>query len=246
MRVTVVSVLAASLACVLAAPFGTHGLALPARTLFWTTLIGFNALKWRLWYRYVPLLLPDTRLGRAAFVLGGAVLLNAMLPFEIDFLFRAVGKPVELGFFGLFLMATLISLAVSAVVAAVAAARPASDPVPLPSPQPMTRSAVAPASGLAARTTLDGLHAVVAEDHYLRLHMADGRQTMVLYRFGDAVRDLAGIDGLQVHRGAWVAEAAAPHPVRDGRKWRLRLANGAIIAVSDSYVNGVRARGWLG
>lgn len=238
--------LAASLACVLAAPFGTQGLELPARTLFWTTLIGFNALKWRLWYRYVPSLLPDTRLGHAAFALGGAMLLNAMLPFEIDFLFRAVGKPVELGFFGLFLMATLISLAVSAVVAAVAAARPVAGPVPTPAPQPVAPLPAAPATGLAARTDLARLHAVVAEDHYLRLHMADGRQNMVLYRFGDAVRELAVIDGVQVHRGAWVAAAAAPQPVRDGRKWRLRLANGAIVPVSDSFVSGVRARGWLG
>lgn len=219
---------------------------MPTRTLFWTTLIGFNALKWRLWYRYVPPLLPDTRLGHAAFALGGALLLNAVLPFEIDFLFRAVGQPVALPFFGLFVMATLISLAISAVVAAVAAARPTSAPATSPSPQPAPQPSIAPATGLAARADLARLHAVVAEDHYLRLHMADGRQRLVLYRFGDAVRELSGIDGLQVHRGAWVATAATAQPMRDGRKWRLRLADGAIVPVSDSYVNGVRARGWLG
>jgi hypothetical protein len=239
-RVTIVAVLGAGVAAVLAGPFGTHELPLPARILFWFVLIGWNALKWRLWYRHVPGLLPPTRMGHLWSVLIGAVLLNALLPFEINFLFSALGQPKSLPFAGLFLSAMVISRSIGAVVAAVGDARAPAEPLPAVASGPAP-----PPSGLAARASLADLHAVVAEDHYLRLHFADGRQSLQLYRFGDAVRELAAIDGLQVHRGAWVAATARARPVRDGRKWRLQLGNGTSIAVSETYLPMVRRRGWL-
>jgi hypothetical protein len=243
-RVTIVSVIAASVATILAGPFGTHLLPLPARILFWVVLIGWNALKWRLWYRYVPGLLPDNRLGGRLFAVLGAALLNAMLPFEVRFLFSAVGHPQSLPFSGLFVTATIISLSISAVIAVVGGG-------PAEGPSPVTVATMAPAplslpaTGIAARADVRDIQAVVAEDHYLRLHFVDGRQTLLLYRFGDAVRELAAIDGQQVHRGAWVAAAAQAKAVRDGRKWRLKLADGTIIAVSNTYLPAVRGRGWL-
>lgn len=244
-RVTIVCVLAASVAAVLAGPFGTDQLPLPARILFWIVLIGWNALKWRLWYRFVPPLIPDTRLAEILFAIVGAVALNAMLPFEIGFMFSAVGHPRSLPFAGLFATATIISLSISAVIAAIATMRAPALPaaalaVAAPAPP------VLPPSGLAARANLADLHAVVAEDHYLRLHFADGRRSLQLYRFGDAVRELAVLDGQQVHRGAWVATAARAKALRDGRKWRLQLSDGTVVAVSETYLPALRARGWLG
>jgi DNA-binding LytR/AlgR family response regulator len=190
------------------------------------------------------------------FAIAGAVLLNAMLPFEIAFLFSAVGHPQPLPYLGVFLTAVALSLSISAIIAVVMDMQSSPAPVveapatPIPAtPIPATPIPATPAlppSGLAARIDLAGLHAIVAEDHYLRLHFANGRQPLVLYRFGDAVRELARIDGQQVHRGAWVAAAARPQALRDGRKWRLQLENGTMIAISDTYLPLVRRRGWLG
>jgi hypothetical protein len=218
--------------------------------MFWTVLIGWNSWKWRMWYGQVPPLVPQSRGARLLVAVAAAVLLNALLPFEIAFLFSAVGAPQALPFFGVFATAMALSLAISAVIAAVTEGRsgamadgPAVAPAALADALP-TPSGLPP-SGLAARTDLAGLHAMVAEDHYLRLHFADGRQPLLLYRFGDAVRELAAQDGLQVHRGAWVAAMARPKALRDGRKWRLQLENGTIIAISDTYLPMVRRRGWL-
>lgn len=203
-RVMTVSVIAASTAATLAGPFGTHLLPLPARILFWVVLIGWNAIKWRLWYQYVPLVLPATRWGAILLALGGGLVLNAMLPFEINFLFRAVGYSKSLPFGGLFLTAAIISISISAVIGVVKGGRHAgaatdvASPAPAPAPAPFSL----PVAGLAAREELDDLHAMVAEDHYLRLHFGSGRQALVLYRFGDAVRELASTDGQQIHRGA--------------------------------------------
>ena len=66
----------------------------------------------------------------------------------------------------------------------------------------------------------------------------------MLYRFGDAVRELVGIDGLQVHRGAWVAAAGITGAARDGRKYRLRVGD-VEVPVSTTSLPAVRARGWL-
>lgn len=243
-RVTIVSVLAASVATILAGPFGTHLLHLSARILFWVFLIGWNALKWRLWYRYLPSLLPDNHLGGFMYAVVGAVLLNALLPFEVNFLFSAVGHPQSLPFSGLFVTATIISLSISAVIAVVGVGA-AETPAPVAAAPLAPAPASLPATGIAARADIRDLHALVAEDHYLRLHFADGRQTLLLYRFGDAVRELAAIDGQQVHRGAWVAAAAQAKAARDGRKWRLKLTDGTLIAVSETYLPAVRGRGWL-
>lgn len=227
------------LVCVLAGPFQTHLLSLPSRILFWGVLIGLNGLKWWAWYRFaVPI--GARRLGdgrRAALLMAalGAVLLNLTLPLEIGWMYQAVGQPVELAWLGLFLMAALMSLAISAVVWVL---RPAERALVPEAPPPLP-------TGLASRTSLAGLLAVIAEDHYVRLHRADGQRPLVLYRFGDALAELAALDGEQVHRGAWVAAGAVASARRDGRRWLLVLTDATEVPVSDRYLASVRARGWL-
>jgi DNA-binding LytR/AlgR family response regulator len=87
--------------------------------------------------------------------------------------------------------------------------------------------------------------AVEAEDHYLRLHLADGRKPLVLYRLRDALAELSPLDGEQVHRGYWVAgRAVRGLERRDGRKWALRLEGGLLVPVSATFMPTVRKRGW--
>lgn len=253
-----VVVAAAALIAVLAAPFGTAPMPALERLVFWAAAIGFNAAKWWLWYRFVAPRAGPGWQAQVALALGGAILLNLTLPFEIGLLFRLLGEPFQVSWPVTFASALAISLAISLVLAVARPEPRGTEPTPAPatvqpisvqltSIQPTTLVSEAPSSGLATRAGVDlsQIHAIVAEDHYLRLTLANGRTPLILYRFGDAVRDLAAIDGTQIHRGAWVAAAAVTGARRDGRKWRLCLAGGATLPVSDSFLAPVRARGWL-
>lgn len=78
------------------------------------------------------------------------------------------------------------------------------------------------------------LHAISSEDHYLRVHTSLGEE-LILMRLADAVRELAGADGLQVHRSWWVAKAGIRDEKRvDGRSL-LILPSGTEVPVSRSY-----------
>jgi hypothetical protein len=223
---------AAILLSIAAGPFFTGLLPVPARTLFWASLISLNALKWVLWYTLLPPRVPK----RWFWLLpvAGALLLNASLPFEVAFAYRAIGFQQTPDPLMIYAISLLISFLISAIVW-VASPRPARSP-------PTTHE---PVRGLAARAPISRLLAVTAEDHYIRLHLDGGDKPLILYRFSDAVADLAATDGLQVHRGAWIAEGAVAGASREGRRWTLKLADGTAIPVSEARTAAVRARGWL-
>jgi hypothetical protein len=109
------------------------------------------------------------------------------------------------------------------------------------------KASVPPAGGLLARARVvpEALAAIEAEDHYCRVHRRDGQSALLHYRFGDALREVAGIDGAQVHRGAWVAAHAVAGARREGRRWRLLLADGTSLPVSATHAAEARRRGWL-
>ena len=83
------------------------------------------------------------------------------------------------------------------------------------------------------------LIALEAQDHYLKVHTDRGSH-MILMRLSDAAAQLPEDQGLQVHRGWWVANAA----VASAGKSQLRLRNGLTVPVSRTYLQAVRARGW--
>ncbi len=86
--------------------------------------------------------------------------------------------------------------------------------------------------------------ALQAEEHYVRIYSADGSE-LIHYRFGKAVKEMPAELGLQVHRSWWVAENAVRSAQRGSRRWQLNLVTDVAVPVSDSYVAGVRERGWL-
>ena len=87
------------------------------------------------------------------------------------------------------------------------------------------------------------LIALEAEDHYLRVHTAVGSE-LILARLSDAIAQLDGYDGLQVHRSWWVAADAVVAVVGQNGRLALQLRNGVTAPVSRTYVAAVRARGW--
>lgn len=88
------------------------------------------------------------------------------------------------------------------------------------------------------------LLALEMEDHYVRAYTASG-STLILLRMRDAVAELDGADGMQVHRSWWVARSAVARAVQDGRNWRLKLANGIEVPVARNSVSALRDAGWL-
>ena len=86
--------------------------------------------------------------------------------------------------------------------------------------------------------------AIEAEDHYLRLHTSKG-QDLILLRLADAVAELQGIEGLQVHRSWWVARDAITDAKRGDGRATLTLKDGAEVPVSRTYAGLLREKGWI-
>ncbi len=86
--------------------------------------------------------------------------------------------------------------------------------------------------------------AVEAEDHYLRLHTSRG-QDLILMRLADAVAELEGIEGAQVHRSWWVARDAIADARRGDGRATLTLKDGSEVPVSRTYAGVLRDKGWI-
>lgn len=86
--------------------------------------------------------------------------------------------------------------------------------------------------------------AVEAEDHYLRLHTSKG-QDLILMRLADAIAELEGIEGAQVHRSWWIARDAVVEARRGDGRATLTLKDGAQVPVSRTYAGPLRERGWI-
>ena len=67
------------------------------------------------------------------------------------------------------------------------------------------------------------LIALEMEDHYVRAHTMLGSD-LVLLRMRDAIAELEGVEGAQVHRSWWVARDAVERVEREGRNVRLLLS----------------------
>ena len=125
---------------------------------------------------------------------------------------------------------------------ALVASRLANATRPVASPPPLERTAAPFLERVPARLGRE-LLALEAEDHYLRVHTALGSE-LILARLSDAIAQLDGYDGLQVHRSWWVAADAVTGIVRRNGRLALQLRNGVTAPVSRSYLAAVRARGW--
>jgi hypothetical protein len=82
------------------------------------------------------------------------------------------------------------------------------------------------------------------EDHYVRAHTAAGSD-LILIPLHQAVAELQGLEGLQVHRSWWVARHAVVEVERDGRSVRLKLRNGVTAPVSRRAIAALKAAAWI-
>jgi len=239
-------------------PFGTYSaLAAWPRALYWFMVIGIIWLQADLVSRFLyarlrhrlpqPLLLIPVLAGLLVSVPSTAVVLVAndiMLPASV----RDTGG---LDALQLYWKVTLVLIVVGLVFARIT---PADDPADEGSSpksfDPPMDSGFAPPPGSAFRDRfprgLTGdLLCLEMEDHYLRIHTADG-SGLILFRMADAERELAAVDGLRVHRSWWVARAAVREVGRRGDRPVLQLVNGLTVPVGRTYRASLRDAGWLG
>lgn len=87
------------------------------------------------------------------------------------------------------------------------------------------------------------IYALSGEDHYVRVHTAQG-QHLLLMRLGDAIAEMKGVEGAQVHRSWWVAKAGAAALRRDGRRLQIELKSGQRAPVSRAGAKTMSTLGW--
>ena len=88
------------------------------------------------------------------------------------------------------------------------------------------------------------IYAVEAEDHYLRVRTSKGHD-LVLVRLADAITELDGMEGAQVHRSWWVARDGVAEVRRTDGRVTLVLKDGAEAPVSRPNVKALKEAGWF-
>jgi LytTr DNA-binding domain len=88
------------------------------------------------------------------------------------------------------------------------------------------------------------VHAVEAQDHYLKVYTSRGTD-MILMRLADAVKELEGVEGARVHRSWWVARASVDTADKNNGKAMLTVSGGLTVPVSRSYARALREDGWF-
>jgi hypothetical protein len=196
-----------------------------------------------------------TELPARSVVFWGVVLCSA----PIAFLWRSVGQNEfrELdGYAGLLPFSLLCSLAVMGVAqwAETADLRlrrrlsktaEQADRVPIEHHQGAETQSVEPALRSKLSCSFSGpILALQSEDHYVRVH-GENTSELIHIRLRDAIAEMVGVDGYQVHRSWWIARDAVASAEPSGRSWAITLKNGAIAPVARDSVERLQSEGIL-
>ena len=87
--------------------------------------------------------------------------------------------------------------------------------------------------------------ALEAEDHYLRVHLEEGRSVLILMRLSDAIAELPADTGAQTHRSWWVAKDAVRCVTKADGRATLALEGPLEVPVSRSFYKALNDGGWL-
>ncbi len=216
-----------ALVAIVSGPFGTGQMPLLPRSGFW---LGLLALNFALWEAGFALL------GRRGWpwrrtLLVGLPVFVAALPFEVDVALRLFAGTAAASPLGVLWRGAAIA-GVLTLAVLLFADRAARQP---PADRRFPNSAI----------KLADIAAIAAEDHYVRVHLADGSSRLLLMRFGDAVEAMAGEPGERVHRGAWLSDRHRRGAEYRNRRWFVRGGADLSLPVSRSRVSELRAKGWL-
>lgn len=232
-----------SVFCIVAAPFGTaDGLSLAARAIFWPLMIGAGVLVGAALRVLVQQILCVTNVLLEITLIAAlaSVLLSAPAIWLFDRLIEPPAARLS-SFSTVTLYVFLVSVSVSALRHSL---RPGGILVPVRPLPPAARQA---GPRLFARLDPEvqaPLLRLQVRDHYVDVVTERG-QASLLMRFADAMAELDGVPGLQVHRSHWVAEDAVARVRRERGKHILETRDGAEIPVSKTYLPQAIARGLI-
>ena len=234
-------------------PFGSFEMPLPVRLLYWVglALVGYAC------YRPIEELVTrlGLRLDLPEWPLWIVACLLASVPVTLAVFFAGqLPGPFALPSFDRFARSYPYVLLVGSGVTVLfhqiehRKAAPVNEtPAPQSRPEPQAEPFGAPGPRFLDRLPAhlgSDLLALEMEDHYVRAHTALGSE-LILLRMRDAVAELEGIDGAQVHRSWWVARDAVEDVKRDGRNLRLVLTGGLEAPVSRARIAELKGAGWL-
>lgn len=224
-------------------PFGTfNDLTLGQRLAYWLIIALVNGAQIQV--AMLLLLLLRGRGGRwPAWAIGAAAAAGASLPAtaEVLVLELAFRRPVPAESWPMiWLYVLVLTTAIAVPIALWRDSRRRGGPaevVPaLPAGEPLLKR---------LKPELRGeVWALEMEDHYLRVHTSRGND-LILHRLSDALAEVAGLEGRQVHRSYWVAKAAVQSSERDGRRLLLVLKNGLKVPVARANLTELRGDGWI-
>lgn len=226
---------AAALFLTFSGAFETDELPVLVRLAYWLALMILGTLWGALVSRF--LLRPEQRKGRWGRVVVSALAMSAPFTLVVWGAGRLVGSTPGIGYLPvLFISVAVISLAMTTLNVLVESRRALVEQLPPPPPKFLER--------LPLKLRGADVWAVEAEDHYLRLHTSKG-QDLILLRLADAIAELEGVEGAQVHRSWWVARDAITDAKRGDGRATLTLKDGAQVPVSRTYAAQLRDKGWI-
>ena len=241
MPVTLAGWVFLTLLMALGGPFGSHDQApLQVRLLIWLAVTALAIVAAVMVRVVVYSRFADAGLWPAGLITSGVVAL--VLAWPLHLLFAAGQRfaglvapgPGELALFVFVL--TLGFCALRHAVESV--------PAPLPTGTPSTGGGLPRLADRLPPDLRGPVRRVSGRDHYVDIVTEQG-SAAVLMRFSDALAELSGADGVQVHRSHWVGAHAVREAVRDGNRLFLRLDCGTQVPVSRTWMPEVERRGWL-
>jgi hypothetical protein len=235
------------LALGLIGPFGTFEFPVAIRVAYWVIfgIVGYAIFR--------PLTIVggwvSEVLGMSRIIGIGLSLVMAALPmtlivalliwkFDLGAVLRWKGLP------GLYFQVWLIGFLTNGFFTLMFRNREEAQPVSLPTSQ---GEEPAPAARFEDRLPIGfgNLLALKGEDHYVRA-IGAAREELILIRLRDAIAELGGVPGLQVHRSWWVARDGVAKINRQARAMTLTLTNGVDVPVARDQMARVKAEEWKG
>jgi LytTr DNA-binding domain len=239
-------------------PFGTYDMPTVLRFAYW---LGFILIGYAV-YRPVQTV-AIWLAGETAIPIWGALLVAAglaSLPLTAAIGFALGGMRLdsiylESGFAMLYLQVLGIGIGIQIAMWLLFGPRgpdqPRADAEPRPAPTPLDINAIplpeqpsAPFFERLPPQLGSNLVCLEMQDHYVCAHTLSGSE-MILMRLRDAIAELDGVEGMQVHRSWWVARDQVRAIRREGRAIRLELANGLLAPVSRNRQEALKREGWL-
>ncbi len=225
-------------------PFGSYAVPFGPRALFWTgsMLAGYAIV--RPMIRVSRWLSEATGIGHLPAQLLAVTVAAAPLSLLVRLGSTRLGASGDVSFGELYLQAWGIGVAMTLFMDRFL---PERDEIPEPGSPPApaehTQESIRPRFLDRLPGTVSPLLCLSMEDHYVRAHGPEA-SALILMRMRDAVAELGGLPGLQVHRSWWVASSAVDRIEKDGERVRLRLVNGMTVPVARSQLGAVRAQRW--